>query len=76
MPFVWSGVCSPSEVNYCSNPFEVFFFVFQEKKEQKIERFAVGEKIDAVVISYDEKSRKINLSVKQKEIIEDYRCAW
>ena len=25
MPFTLSGVCSPSEANYCSNPFEVFF---------------------------------------------------
>ena len=24
--FILSGVCSPSEANYCSNPFEVFFF--------------------------------------------------
>ena len=24
MPFILSGVCSPSEANYCSNPFEVF----------------------------------------------------
>ena len=23
MPFILSGVCSPSEANYCSNPFEV-----------------------------------------------------
>ena len=24
LPFNLSGVCSPSEANYCSNPFEVF----------------------------------------------------
>ena len=24
LPFILSGVCSPSEANYCSNPFEVF----------------------------------------------------
>ena len=36
LPFILSWVCSPSKANYCSNPFEVFFFVFQEKKEQKI----------------------------------------
>ena len=23
LPFILSGVCSPSEANYCSNPFEV-----------------------------------------------------
>ena len=27
MPFILSGVCSPSEANYCSNPFEVFVVV-------------------------------------------------
>ena len=25
LPFILSGFCSPSEANYCSNPFEVFF---------------------------------------------------
>ena len=25
LPFILSGVCSPSEANYCSNPFEIFF---------------------------------------------------
>ena len=30
MPFILSGVCSPSEANYCSNPFEVFFVHFRE----------------------------------------------
>ena len=24
LPFILSGVCSPSEANYCSNPFEIF----------------------------------------------------
>ena len=28
LPFILSGVCSPSEANYCSIPFEVFFLVF------------------------------------------------
>ena len=27
LPFILSGVCSPSEANYCSNPFEVFTLV-------------------------------------------------
>ena len=26
LPFILSGVCSPSEANYCSNPFEVFMW--------------------------------------------------
>ena len=25
LPFTLNGVCSPSEANYCSNPFEIFF---------------------------------------------------
>ena len=43
----------------------------KDKGEQKIERFAVGEKIDSVVISHDLKNRTLALSVKQKEIIEE-----
>ena len=39
--------------------------------EQKIERFAKGEKIDSMIISYDEKLRKINLSIKDKETHEE-----
>ena len=26
LPFILSGVCSPSEANYCSNPFEVLLY--------------------------------------------------
>ena len=43
----------------------------KDKNEQKVERFAVGEKIDSVVISFDTKKNLINLSIKQKEIIEE-----
>tara|TARA_Y100000590_G_scaffold241503_1_gene271533 strand:- start:207 stop:1901 length:1695 start_codon:yes stop_codon:yes gene_type:complete len=43
----------------------------KEKNEQKTERFAIGEKIDSVIISFDQKSNFINLSVKQKEINEE-----
>ncbi|PPR47577.1 MAG: 30S ribosomal protein S1 [Alphaproteobacteria bacterium MarineAlpha5_Bin9] len=43
----------------------------KEKSEQKIERFAIGEKIDSMIISFDEKTRKINLSVKDKEVKEE-----
>ena len=49
MPFTLSGVCSPSEAKYCSNPFEVFsatfFFVvrlrnvlLEEKKKKKVDK--------------------------------------
>ena len=28
LPFILSGVCCPSEANYCSNPFEVFLCIY------------------------------------------------
>ena len=39
----------------------------KNKNEQKIDRFAKKEKIDSMIIAYDEKLRKINLSVKDME---------
>tara|TARA_B100001123_G_C15270609_1_gene1010182 strand:- start:78 stop:1781 length:1704 start_codon:yes stop_codon:yes gene_type:complete len=39
----------------------------KNKDEQKIERFAKGEKIDSMIVSYEKKLRKINLSLKDKE---------
>ena len=29
LPFILSGVCSPSVANYCANPFEVFLYFLQ-----------------------------------------------
>ena len=43
----------------------------KNKNELKIDRFAKGEKIDSMIISYDEKLRKINLSIKDKETYEE-----
>jgi small subunit ribosomal protein S1 len=43
----------------------------KERSEQRPERFAVGERIDAQVISVDPKSRKISLSIKAREITEE-----
>ena len=43
----------------------------KNKTEQKIDRFAEGEILDSMIISYDKKVRKINLSVKDKEIEEE-----
>ena len=40
----------------------------KDKNEQKIERFALDENIDTVIISLDTKSRSINLSIKELEI--------
>ena len=33
LPFILSGVCSPSEANYCSNPFEVFYYELENLVE-------------------------------------------
>ena len=46
----------------------------KNKNEQKIERFAKGEKIDSKIISYDEQLRKINLSIKDKETDEEQKA--
>ena len=36
LAFILSGVCSPSEANYCSNPFEVFIrFLKADSKKRK-----------------------------------------
>ena len=45
----------------------------KEKSEQKTDRFAVGEMIDVMVISFDKQSRKINLSIKDIEIDEEQK---
>jgi len=43
----------------------------RERSEQRADRFAVGEKVDAKVTSVDLKSRKISLSIKAREVEED-----
>lgn len=43
----------------------------RERSEQRPDRFAVGEKVDAKVISVDSKSRLVTLSIKAREIDED-----
>ena len=43
----------------------------KDKLEQKIDRFAIDELIDSMIISHDQKARKINLSIKDMEIIEE-----
>ena len=43
----------------------------RERSEQRPDRFAVGEKVDAKVVSVDKKSRKVVLSIKAREIDED-----
>ncbi len=46
----------------------------RDRSEQNPRRFAVGEKVDARVISIDSKSRKISLSIKQREIAEEKKA--
>jgi small subunit ribosomal protein S1 len=43
----------------------------RDRSEQRPERFAKGEKVDARVTNFDKKSRKITLSIKALEIAEE-----
>ena len=43
----------------------------RDRSEQRPDRFAVGEKVDARVTMVDKSGRKLNLSVKAKEIQEE-----
>ena len=43
----------------------------KERSEQKPERFAVGENVDAKVTTFDAKTRKLTLSIKAKETDEE-----
>ena len=43
----------------------------KERHEQRPDRFAVGEKVDAKVLSVDKKTRKVSLSIKAREIAEE-----
>ena len=40
----------------------------KDKKEQRIERFAINESIDSMIISLESKTRIFNLSIKEIEI--------
>lgn len=43
----------------------------RDRSEQKTERFAIGEKVDAKVTLFDAKTRKLNLSIKAREVDEE-----
>jgi small subunit ribosomal protein S1 len=53
----------------------------RDRSEQRAERFAVGDKVDALVTAFDKASRKVSLSVKaleirdEKEAVEQYGSA-
>ena len=40
----------------------------KDKNEQKVDRFALEEQVDSIVISVDQKTRTLNLSIKEIEI--------
>jgi small subunit ribosomal protein S1 len=43
----------------------------RERSEQRPERFAVGQKVDAKITQFDKKTRKITASIKALEIAEE-----
>ncbi len=43
----------------------------KDRAEQRPERFAVGDKVDARVTSFDKVSRRIGLSIKAREVAEE-----
>jgi small subunit ribosomal protein S1 len=43
----------------------------RDRGDQRPDRFAVGDKIDAMITSFDRTARKIGLSIKQLEITEE-----
>ena len=46
----------------------------RERSDQKTDRYGIGDKVDATVTSIDKKQRKINLSIKAKEIEEEKKA--
>jgi small subunit ribosomal protein S1 len=43
----------------------------RDRNEQRTERFAVGEKFDALITVFDAKARKVNVSIKALEIADE-----
>jgi len=43
----------------------------RDKNEQKTDRFAIGEQVDSMIVSVDKKTRSLNLSIKEIEIIDE-----
>ncbi len=46
----------------------------RERSDQKTDRYGVGDKVDATVTNIDKKQRKINLSIKAREIEEEKKA--
>ena len=43
----------------------------RDRSDQRVERFAVGEKVDAVISQIDNKNNKLTLSIKVREMAEE-----
>jgi small subunit ribosomal protein S1 len=43
----------------------------RERSEQRTDRFAVGERVDAQLVSVDKKNRRLTLSIKARELSEE-----
>jgi small subunit ribosomal protein S1 len=43
----------------------------RDRSEQRPERFAVGQKVDARVTQFDRRSRKVSVSIKALEVAEE-----
>ena len=46
----------------------------RERSEQRGDRFAEGDRVDALITSIDKRDRKVNLSIKQYEIQEERKA--
>ncbi|MGA0345522.1 MAG: 30S ribosomal protein S1 [Alphaproteobacteria bacterium] len=46
----------------------------RERSEQRGDRFAEGDRVDALITSIDKRERKVNLSIKQHEIQEERKA--
>jgi small subunit ribosomal protein S1 len=46
----------------------------RDRSEQRPDRFAIGEKVDAKVTAIDKATRKITLSIKSREVDEEKKA--
>ena len=46
----------------------------RDRSEQRPDRFAVGEKVDAKITAIDRATRKLTLSIKAREVDEEKRA--
>ncbi len=46
----------------------------RDRAEQRVDRFAVGEKVDAIITSVEKKTRKLALSIKARETAEEKKA--